>query len=150
MEQTTKMLKRLTNLTYGMAEELKKDPVRPSISPSKRIGRNKDVFYEMSNKGEIDAVVCVTYTNDVPTDESNLFDMPGNDIAIFYSVWSNRAGAGRKIIFDTVEVITNENNNIQRFVTLSPDTKIAERFHLRNGAIVFRTNDNTVNYEYLK
>jgi|SaaInl5LU_22_DNA_1037371.scaffolds.fasta_scaffold02372_6 hypothetical protein len=150
MEQITTMLKRVTNLTYGMAEELKKDPVRPNITPSRRIGKNKDIFYELSDEGNIDAVICVTYTNDVPTDESNLFDMPGKDVAIFYSVWSNKAGAGRKIIFDTVDVITNENKNIQRFVTLSPNTKIAERFHLRNGAIVFRTNDNTVNYEYLK
>jgi hypothetical protein len=149
MEQITKMLKRVTNLTYGMAEELKKDPVRPNITPSKRIGRNKDVFYEMSNEGEIDAVVCVAYSEEVPKSESELFNLAGNNkIAIFYTIWSNKAGAGRKIIFDTVDVITNENKNIQRFVTLSPDTKIAERFHLRNGAVIYKVNEETINYEY--
>jgi len=144
------MLKRVTNLTYGIAEELKKDPVRPNITPSMRIGKNKDIFYELSDEGNIDAVVCVTYTNDVPTAESNLFDMPGNDIAIFYSVWSNRAGAGRKIIFDAVNVISKESRDVQRYVTLSPKTQMAERFHTRNGATVFKTNEDTVNYEYLK
>lgn len=144
------MMKRVLNLTPAISEELKKDPVRPSIRPHKRLGSNKDVFYEASDEGEIQAVVCITYTNDVPDCESNLFEMPGDEIAIFYSVWSNKAGAGRQIIFDAVDKITNENKNIQRFVTLSPNTKIAERFHLRNGAVVHRINKDTVNYEYLK
>jgi len=34
-------------------------------------------------------------------------------------------------------------------VTLSPKTNLARRFHLKNGAIVFRENIDTTNYEYL-
>jgi len=26
---------------------------------------------------------------------------------------------------------------------------MAEQFHLKNGAVVFRENENTVNYEYM-
>jgi hypothetical protein len=39
---------------------------------------------------------------------------------------------------------------IKRFVTLSPKTEMAKRFHLKNGAIVFRENEETVNYEYIR
>lgn len=144
------MIKRVTNLTPDISEELKKDPVRPNIRPHKRLGSNKDVFYDLSDDGTIDAVLCVTYTKDVPDSEQNLFEMPGNEIAIFYSVWSNKAGAGRKILFDAVDMISKESKDIQRFVTLSPPTKMAERFHLRNGAVVHRINNDSVNYEYLK
>jgi len=38
---------------------------------------------------------------------------------------------------------------ITRFVTLSPKTEMARRFHLKNGAVVFRENEETVNYEYI-
>jgi hypothetical protein len=35
-------------------------------------------------------------------------------------------------------------------VTLSPKTEMARRFHLKNGAIIFRENIETINYEYTK
>ena len=41
-----------------------------------------------------------------------------------------------------------KNLTLKRFVTLSPKTELAKRFHLKNGAIVYRENDETVNYEY--
>jgi hypothetical protein len=37
---------------------------------------------------------------------------------------------------------------ITRFITLSPKTEMAKRFHTKNGAGVYRENDETVNYEY--
>jgi hypothetical protein len=33
-------------------------------------------------------------------------------------------------------------------VTLSPKTEMARKFHLKNGAEVFRENPDTVNYLY--
>jgi hypothetical protein len=33
-------------------------------------------------------------------------------------------------------------------VTLSPKTDMARKFHLKNGAKIFRENEETVNYEY--
>jgi hypothetical protein len=52
------------------------------------------------------------------------------------------------LIFDAVEYIKENKKEIKRFVTLSPKTDMARRFHTRNGAIVFRDNPETVNYEY--
>ena len=37
---------------------------------------------------------------------------------------------------------------IQRFVTLSPKTDMAHRFHIGNGAGILRENASTINYEY--
>jgi len=57
-------------------------------------------------------------------------------------------GAGRELILEAVQYIKNNRPEITRFVTLSPKTTMAEQFHLKNGAVVFRENENTVNYEY--
>jgi len=38
---------------------------------------------------------------------------------------------------------------VKRFITLSPQTEMARRFHLRNGAVVLQVNTTSVNYEYL-
>jgi len=48
----------------------------------------------------------------------------------------------------TVAEIQKQFPSVQRFVTLSPKTEMAKRFHTKNGAGVFRENPNTVNYEY--
>jgi hypothetical protein len=78
-----------------------------------------------------------------------LFEKCSNpNVAVFYTIWSYAPGAGRKLIFDAVEYIKQSNKNIDRFVTLSPKTDMAKRFHTKNGAIVFRDNPETVNYEY--
>jgi len=78
-----------------------------------------------------------------------LFEKCSNpNVAVFYTIWSYAPGAGRKLIFDAVSHIKENNEHIKRFVTLSPKTELAKRFHLKNGAIVYRENDETVNYEY--
>jgi hypothetical protein len=38
--------------------------------------------------------------------------------------------------------------DLKGIVTLSPQTAMAERFHLKNGAKKRKTNETTVNYEY--
>jgi len=40
--------------------------------------------------------------------------------------------------------------HIERVITLSPTTEMAKNFHLSNGAVVYRINEDvdTVNYEY--
>ena len=37
---------------------------------------------------------------------------------------------------------------IKRFVTLSPLTEVARRFHTRNGAVELQVNSETQNFEY--
>ena len=68
--------------------------------------------------------------------------------AVFYTIWSYVAGAGRDLIVEAQKSIEQELPNIQTFVTLSPKTEMARRFHLRNGAGIYRENPDTINYIY--
>ena len=132
-------------------EYIKDDPVRPNISKEFRIGTNKFVSV-LINNNVLQAVTCVALGHDVPEsveDLSKIARFPEQTTtAVFYTIWSYVSGAGTKILFDTVEKILNEYPSITRFVTLSPKTQMAERFHLRNGAFNLRENKETINYEY--
>lgn len=143
------MLDLIKNLSETFLKLLSEDPVRPHIPYIDRIGDNKDVFVMRDESDNVTAITCVSYQNTIPTSESELFfvsDEP--DTAIFYTIWSYRQGAGRQLIFESVKYIKENKPNIKRFVTLSPKTDMAKKFHLKNGAIVFRENGETVNYEY--
>lgn len=127
------------------------DPVRPAIPVLQRIGSNKDIFVLRDIDDSVNAVTCVSYQHDVPAVESELFNEGVQPkVAVFYTIWSYKPGAGRQLILDTVNYIKEHNSSIERFVTLSPKTEMARRFHLKNGAIVLRENTETVNYEYFR
>ena len=70
--------------------------------------------------------------------------------AIFYTIWSYKNGKGQELLIEAVKGIQRDYPSVTRFVTLSPKTEMARRFHLKNGAIIFRENIDTVNYEYLR
>lgn len=145
------MLYILNSTTDEYFNFLKQDPVRPNIPTEVRIGKNKDVFVHKDDAGDINAITCVSYQNLVPKTDKELFnenDEPS--IAIFYTIWSYKPGKGRQLILDSVQYINEHKPNIQRFVTLSPKTEMAKRFHLNNGALVLQENDETVNYEYIR
>lgn len=129
---------------------VKDDPVRPHISPSWRVSNGREVYgLEDEEAGTMSAIVCVAYTNGVALDENYMNDYVDNpNTAMFYTVWSYEKGAGRKIIFDTAETIKREKPHIQRFCTLSPLTEMAEKFHLRNGAVFLRKGEYCQNFEY--
>lgn len=123
------------------------DPVRPHISKQFRITDNRKSFALLRDGDDKpSAIICCAFCEDVPIDEKGL-DKPG-DVAVFYTVWSYEKGAGAELVFDVVEHIKQNFPQTKRFVTLSPQTKMAERFHLKNGAVVLQTNETTVNYEY--
>lgn len=144
------MLYVLKNLTDKFFNSLLDDPVRPTIPQAERIGINKDVFVYRSEDNIAKAITCVSYQQTIPTKESELFEACTDpNTAVFYTIWSYAPGAGRTLIFECVKHIKETRPEITRFVTLSPKTEMAKRFHLKNGAIVFRGNDETVNYEYL-
>jgi len=129
--------------------KLKEDPVRPSIDHNKRIGNNRDIFVLKNDKDDPTAITCVSYQDSVPTTENELFDVKQEpEVAVFYTIWSYKPGAGRDLILNAVNYIRTNKPSINRFVTLSPQTEMARRFHLKNGARVFRENAETVNYEY--
>jgi len=137
-----------------------KDPVRPNIPhwwriqlPHRRMYVNEFCYFSTSEDryyNTIDAVLCMALLNNIPTSEEELLqsDVTGPN-AIFYTVWSNRKGAGRTIIFDVVDKLKSESETkIKRFVTLSPKTEMAMTFHLRNGAKLLQENETTNNFEY--
>lgn len=145
------MIDTIKSFTDQLFSLLRDDPVRPTIPHLDRVGKNKDIFVYRNEGDEVKAITCVSYQNIIPTVEGELFERCEQpDVAVFYTIWSYAPGAGRSLIFDAVKYIKQNNLNIKRFVTLSPKTEMAKKFHLRNGAIVLRENQETVNYEYLQ
>ena len=67
-------------------------------------------------------------------------------IAIAYTVWSRKRGAGREIIQKVLDHA--KQSGIERVVTLSPLTPMATHFHIKNGAKQISINDTTQNFEY--
>lgn len=125
---------------------LKDDPVRPSIPTASRVHDHADVFVLLEGS-QPQAVVCVAYLDQVPRTESEL-GLRGDRVAAFYTIWSYQAGAGRTLIQQAQQHIKTHRTSIERFVTLSPKTEMARRFHLKNGAHTLQDNEDTVNYEY--
>ena len=143
------MLHLIESLTDKFFELIYQDPVRPNVPHVDRIGANKDIFVFRDEDDKVKAITCVSYQSSIPTKESELFETTDNpSIAVFYTIWSYVPGAGRSLIFDAVRHIKETRPEITRFITLSPKTEMAKRFHTKNGAGVYRENDETVNYEY--
>ena len=145
------MLHLIELLTDRFFEFLKDDPVRPHIPHDNRVGNNKDIFVLRDIDDAVKAITCVSYQDFVPASEVELFSLSEHPtIAVFYTIWSYRPGAGRALIFDAVAHIKETRPEIRQFVTLSPQTEMARRFHHKNGAVTLRTNADTVNYEYVQ
>jgi len=122
------------------------DPVRPHISAVWRTRSGREV-YGLYNEEKLRAVICVAYTDEIPTCERDL-GWPGTDVAVFYTVWSYDKGAGRDIVNTVAEHIKTTNPYVKRYVTLSPLTEMARNFHLRNGAKFIRKHTDCQNFEY--
>ena len=143
------MLHLIKDLHDKFMRLLIEDPVRPSIPHIDRIGTNKDIFVLRDAEERVRAITCVSYQALVPTSETELFaPCKQPEVAVFYTIWSYQPGAGRELLRNAVSHIRDNHKTIDRFVTLSPKTEIARRFHIMNGAIVFRENTDTINYEY--
>ena len=143
------MLHIITDIDDPLTSLVKDDPVRPEIPLKDRIGNNKEILIEMKDDQPI-AVVCISYQHFVPDQIEGLIAAARDpEIAVFYTIWSYKPGAGRRLIFSAREYILENKKTVKRFVTLSPCTDMARKFHLQNGAIELRQNEWTVNYEYL-
>lgn len=128
---------------------VKDDPVRPHLPAYWRTTNGREVYcLEDDEAGVARAVICVAYTNGVAKSEDDLNNTTNPNTAMFYTVWSYEKGAGREIIFNVSDVIKRDKPHIKRFVTLSPLTEMAERFHLRNGAKFLAKHDDCQNFEY--
>jgi len=142
------MLYQIRSLTDSFLSLLNQDPVRPHIPHIQRFGDSKDIFVLRDDENKAKAITCVSYQQSIPTSESELFLNGQAETAVFYTIWSYVPGAGRALIFDAVKHIKETKPEIKRFVTLSPKTEMAKKFHHKNGAITFRENHESVNYEY--
>jgi len=135
------------------------DPVRPELDNEFRTGFGRKI-YGVEYQGEIHAVMCFAYTNEIPksvdeleklsTDaflQSAMRDQKGGQIAIAYTVWSKKKGGGKLIVKEVFKKI-KKSNHLNRLVTLSPLTEMATNFHERNGAKLVQINETTQNFEY--
>ena len=142
------MLTCITQVNDPLLAHLKDDPVRPEIPAEFRVAVNRFVLALVED--QVRAMVCVSLQNTVPTAVEDLGSTDTDvDTAIFYTIWSYAPGAGTELLLSAVDDIRKQYPEIKRFVTLSPKTEMARRFHIKNGAVVFRENTDTVNYEYL-
>jgi len=134
------------------------DPVRPELTLDFRLAKGRQIWALVLD-GEYKAAVCVAYCNAIPTNVEELDylsqaahqDGQHGSIAIAYTVWSKKMGAGRNLIIDLIRSLQGGKQGqtkVNRLVTLSPKTAIAKKFHLRNGAFTLQENLTTDNYEY--
>ena len=124
------------------------DPVRPELTLGFRITHGRKIF-GLKYNNEIEAIVCVAFCPEVPFTVSEMDYMSrvkDGDIAIAYTVWSRKRGAGREIIQKLREWTIE--HNFKRLLTLSPLTPMATHFHVKNGAKQVHINEETQNFEY--
>tara|TARA_B100000123_G_C25601134_1_gene371492 strand:- start:51 stop:626 length:576 start_codon:yes stop_codon:yes gene_type:complete len=135
------------------------DPVRPELDNIFRRSFGRKI-YGVKYMGEIHAVMCFAYTNEIPKDVTELDkfshdaflqsahrDQNVGKIAIAYTVWSKKKGGGKLIVKEVFKKI-KKSNHLNRLVTLSPLTEMATKFHSRNGAKLLQINKTTQNFEY--
>ena len=129
---------------------LKDDPVRPHLDMDWKLEDGREVYaIEDQEINKILSVVCIGFTNGPVITEAELDKIVDDpDTAMFYTVWSYSKNAGRDVILAAAKLIKREKPHIKRFVTLSPLTDVAERFHLRNGAVLLDKGDECQNFEY--
>ena len=135
------------------------DPVRPELNNEFRTSYGRKI-YGVKYKGEIYAVMCFAFTNQIPKSvkdldklskdaflQSALRDQKVGKIAVAYTVWSKKKGGGKLIVKQVFKMI-KKSNHLNRLVTLSPLTEMATKFHFRNGAKLLHINETTQNFEY--
>ena len=135
------------------------DPVRPELDNIFRRSFGRKI-YGVKYMGEIHAVMCFAYTNEIPKDVTELDkfshdaflqsahrDQNVGKIAIAYTVWSKKKGGGKLIVKEVFKKI-KKSNHLNRLITLSPLTEMATKFHTRNGAKLLQVNKTTQNFEY--
>ena len=137
-----------------------KDPVRPELDIKFRTSYGRKI-YGLKHGEDIMAVMCFAFTNQVPKTVEEM-DVLSKDaamqsvhragiqgsVAIAYTVWSLKKGGGKMIVKEVYNMI-KQSNHLNRLVTLSPLTEMAEKFHLRNGAKLIQKNETTQNFEYV-
>lgn len=143
------MLHIINNLQDELLKLIKDDPVRPEIPVEQRVNKNSRIYVLENEAGDPLAVTCVKFLSEIPATVDELAKVAvKTNTAVFYTIWSYAAGAGRQLIEEAQAQIKQEAPEVETFVTLSPKTEMAKRFHHKNGATTYRENSDTVNYLY--
>jgi len=140
--------------------DITEDPVRPELSVEFRKSYGKRILGLRDEAGDTAAIICLAFTNDVPASVEEMALMSHDAynqsilrgglvgrIAIAYTVWARKKGGGKHILNEVYKKFKRE-HHIDRLITLSPLTEMAERFHIKNGAKLLRKNETTQNFEY--
>ena len=104
------------------------DPVRPELDNSFRRSYGRKIF-GVRYRGEIYAVMCFAYTNEIPKSveeldklsqdahlQSTLRGQNVGRIAIAYTVWSKKKGGGKLIVKEVFKKI-KKSNHLERLIT---------------------------------
>ena len=144
------MLHIIKDLSDNLLTLIKDDPVRPELPEEFRVNENSKIFVLRDDlTSEPLAVTCVKFVDGIPKTVDDLAEIAVNtNTAVFYTIWSYAGGAGRRLIEEAKAEIQRAQPEVDVYVTLSPKTEMARRFHLKNGAEVYRENSDTVNYLY--
>ena len=152
-------------LTSAQAQQyVLDDPVRAHITAEFRTTQGRQVWalyedqYAVADEPSDHplAIICVAYTNAIPKNELELdwFSSASGelavstDTAVFYTVWSYERGCGTRIVNALAQHIRNTRPEVTRWVTLSPLTDMAKRFHFKNGAVHLAVYDTDQTFEY--
>ena len=140
--------------------DITEDPVRPELSVEFRKSHGKRILGLRDEARDTAAIICLAFTNDVPASVEEMAFMAHDaynqsilrgglvgKIAIAYTVWAKKKGGGKHILNEVYKKFKRE-HHIERLITLSPLTEMAERFHIKNGAKLLRKNEHTQNFEY--
>lgn len=134
----------LVEITHTDLDLTLEDPVRPTVPMGWR--REHAVWAWMENDQRA-ATVCVAWLDSVPDSENNMLILPRGFKAVAYTIWSTAPSAGKRLILALQQQI-KENPLCEGMYTLSPPTEMARKFHINNGARVYRINEDTINYQY--
>ena len=140
--------------------DCKEDPVRPELDLAFRQAYGRKIFGLKDEEGDLCAIMCFAFTNDVPktVEEMDVMSkdaamqavhragVQGN-IAIAYTVWAKKKGGGKHMVNEVYKMV-KKSSHLNRLVTLSPLTEMARRFHIKNGAKELQVNEKTQNFEY--
>ena len=140
--------------------DVKEDPVRPELDLQFRQSYGRKIIGLKDDVGEIAAIICFAFTNEVPKTVEEMEKMSYDaalqsvhragvqgSIAIAYTVWARKKGGGRAIVNEVYKSV-KQSNNLNRLVTLSPLTDMARNFHIKNGAKELQVNETSQNFEY--
>ena len=140
--------------------DVKEDPVRPELDLQFRQSYGRKIYGLKDDVGEISAIICFAFTNEVPktVEEMEMMSYDAalqsihragvqGSIAIAYTVWAKKKGGGRAIVNEVYKMV-KKSNHLNRLITLSPLTDMARNFHIKNGAKELQVNEKTQNFEY--